>query len=518
MDQAEATPVAGTEGGISPFLSPDDRWIGFWEGGKLKKVPVGGGVPVFIYDKHDDAAGADWGSDNRIVFSSWDHLCRISAEGGETEILTERDPAKGEDCHLLPHFLPDGRGVLFTIAKNIFDIQPHLAILDLKTKKWRVVMEDAADGRYVRTGHIVFMRQGTLMAVAFDLDRLEVRGKPVPVVENVMQALNIPNGTYNQGAGQYGVSDSGWLVYASGGMTPDRVNSIVRVDQKGNVRPVIDTKGPFVYGRFSPDGRKIAYQTMGSAWRLFVYDIDRGTVSALTTDGCVEYEAWTPDGKHLVFGWFRSGEPNLYMQAADGSTPMERLTTSDDYQVPGSFSPDGSILAFVELNPKTGWSIFLLDMKSHRVTPFLNPESTGEFPEFSPDGHWLAYASSESGNVEVWVRPFPGPGGRWQISKEGGTEPIWSKDGRQLFYRHGDQVWVADVRTEGGFAPGKPRLLFQQRGSMPAEPVRSWDLWPDGQAFLMFPLDERKPQPVMEISVVQNWFEELKRLVPAGKK
>jgi serine/threonine-protein kinase len=157
-------------------------------------------------------------------------------------------------------------------------------------------------------------------------------------------------------------------------------------------------------------------------------------------------------------------------------------------------------------------------MKSRRMTPFLNSKANERYPEFSPDGSWLAYSSNESGRYEVCVRPFPGPGGRWQISKEGGGQAIWSKDGRQLFYRQADQVWVVDVRTEGSFSVGKPRLLFEQRDLVGGYPIRGWDLWPDGQAFLMVKAGEVKPQPATEIILVQNWLEELKRLVPAGKK
>jgi dipeptidyl aminopeptidase/acylaminoacyl peptidase len=169
-------------------------------------------------------------------------------------------------------------------------------------------------------------------------------------------------------------------------------------------------------------------------------------------------------------------------------------------------------------DPETSYDILLLDVKSRRVTPFLNSKAAEGWPEISPDGRWLAYASDESGRWEVWVQPFPGPGGRWQISKGGGNQPIWSKDGRQIYYRQADQVWVTDVRTGEDFSAGRPRLLFEQQGFSSATPVRNWGLWPDGQGFLMVKLDERKPEPVTEITLVQNWFEELKRLVPTGKK
>jgi serine/threonine-protein kinase len=518
MDQIDAAPVAGTEGGVSPFLSPDDHWIGFWADGELKKVPATGGVPTTLCEAAMPF-GADWGPENTIVYSSGRDigLSRISGDGGNPGVLTIPDKAT-EYGHRLPHWLPDGSGVLFTIMRHKWDLQPRLALLDLRTGKSHAVMEDAADGRCLSTGHMIFLRQGTLMAVAFDLGRLEARGQAVPIVMNVMQALNVPNSWYNTAAGQYSVSNSGWLAYTLGGIVPDQETSLVRVDYKGNVQRVAKFRAAFFSPRFSPDGQQIVYGTIGKEWRAWVYDLKRATASPLTREGWVQFPIWTPDGRRLVFGWTKAGTENLYWQSADGSSPIERLTTSEYWQYPGSFTPDGSILAFVEDHPETRENILLLDMKSRRTTPFLNSKASEGWPEFSTDGHWLAYCSDESGRFEVWVRPFPGPGGRWQISMEGGRYPVWSKDGKQLFYRQGDQFWVADVRTDSGFSAGKPRLLFEKAGFQVGSPIRGWDLWPDGRGFLMVSVDERKPERVTETILVQNWFEELKRLVPAGKK
>jgi serine/threonine-protein kinase len=518
IGQLDAAPVAGTEGGISPFLSPDGRWIGFWEGGKLKKVSVNGGVPVTLCDAAN-TFGADWGPDDEIVFSSGRNLglSRISGEGGRPEVLTVPDKSRKEYGHRLPHCLPNGRSVMFTVVGHGHVLQPRLALLDLRTGKWRIVMEDAADGRYLRTGHLVFLREGTLMAVAFDLDRLEVRGQPVPVIANVMQTLHIASNDNNTGSGQYHVSDSGTLAYVPGEVISDLDNLLLRVDQTGDVRPAFGLKAPLWLPRFSPDGQRIAYDTEGREEGVWIYDVDRSTASRLTDAGSAGC-AWTPDGKRLAFASSESDQENLYWQAADGSSPAERLTTSENLQIPGSFAPDGSALAVVEQSPETGFDILILDMKSRLVTPFLNTKAREGWPEYSPDGRWLAYALDESGRMEVWVRPFPGPGGRWQISKEGGGEPIWSKDGRQLFYRQSGQVWVVDIRTDGGFSASKPRLLFEKTGFHLTNAVRNWDLCPDGQGFLMVKSEESKPRPVTEMILVQNWFEELKRLVPSGKK
>jgi serine/threonine-protein kinase len=523
-DQLEARPISGTEGGISPFLSPDSRSVGFWADGKLMKVPIDGGVPVTLCGC-EAPFGASWGTDNSIVFASDGGvgLSRVSADGGRPEILTAPDKAREESSHRLPHWLPDSKGVLFTIMREPFDPKPHIALLDLKTRQWREALEDAVDARYVPTGHLVFLRQGTLLAVPFDLQRLELTGQPVPVVAKVVQAANIHNRSFNTGAGQFSISDSGWLVYAAGAVLPDLKNSLVWVDQKGKAQPISPLRDSFFVPRLSPDGQRIACQTIGEKEDLvWIYDLNRGTASRVTGEGRAAFVNWTPDSTRVVFGWHKSGSSaNLYWQLADGSQAMERLTTSDNYQAAGPCSPDGTKLAFVESRPDTNTDILLLDLRSRRVRPFLNSPAWEAYPEFSPDGGWLAYTSNESGRDEVYVRPFPGPGGKWLISQGGGLEPLWGRNGKQLFYRgwENDQVWVwvVDVRTEGGFSPGKPRLLFKEAGMGGTDPIRGWDISLDGQKFLMVKLEERKSQPVTEMILVQNWSEELKRLCPTGK-
>ena len=520
-DQLEAKSIAGTEGGISPFLSPDDRWVGFHADSKLMKVSIDGGVPVTLSNQGRFSIEASWGPDNKIVFAPgiYARLYMVSADGGSPEILTTPDKSKGEFSHRLPHWLPDGKGVLFTIMREWFDQHPLVAVLDLKAKTWRVLVEDAADARYVPTGHLVFLREGTLMAVPFDLEKREVTGQPVPAVANVIQALN--TSARNFASGQFSISNTGWLVYAVGGTLPDRQDLLVWVDMRGNTEPVVSFKAPFWAPRLSPDGGKIAYITAGREWHAWIYDLDRRIPTQLTGEGKADFAIWTPDGKRLVFKWWGPGkEANIFEQAADGSSPMERLTTSENHQVPVSFTPDGATLAFEENNPDTGWDINLLDMKSRKVTSFLNSKANEMYPEFSPDGHWMAYTSDESGRKEVYVRPFPGPGGKWQISAEGGESPIWSRDEKHLYYvgLMDDEYWATDVQTGGTFSASKPRLLFKSGDFIIGDPTRTVDTSLDGKRFLMAKLGDRKAQPVTEVILVQNWLEEVKRLAPTGKK
>jgi serine/threonine-protein kinase len=517
MDQAEAKPISGTEGGINPFLSPDNRWVGFWADGKLKKVPVDGGVPDPLCDA-GEIYGASWGPDNSIVFAGGYGLglSRVSADGGKPESPTTPDPKRKEYSHRQPSWLPNGRAVLFTVMKHAWDSQPWLALLRLDTREWHVLLPNAADARYVPTGHLVFLRQGTLMAVRFDPARLEVIGQPFPLVENVMQDSSAGGG-YNTVAGQFDVSDSGALIYAAGGILPDTQNSLVWVDQNGIEQSVTPLQMPFLAPRLSPNGQRITYVTMGREAQVYVYDLNTSTNSPLTTEGRAHFPIWSPDGKRIVFSWQESAVPNLFSQPYDGSSSMERLTTSEYYQFPGSWWSDGQTLALVESHPATGFDIVLLETRSESVRPFLNSQFNEAYPELSPDGRWIAYTSNESARNEVYVRPFPGPGMKHPVSSQGGREPLWARNGKQLFYRWQDQVWAVDVRTDGGFTTSKPRLLFERPGYSPATAIRGYDLSQDGQRFLMVKLEQRKPTPVTEMILVQNWFEELKRLAPAGK-
>jgi len=389
MDQSAAKPIAGTEGGTCPFLSPDSRWVGFWADGKLKKVLVEGGVPSPMCDA-PFLYGANWGRDDSIVFSDEADagLSRVSAEGGKPETLTKPNPKRDEGSHRLPSWLPNGKAVLFTAMKHSFDPKPRLALLRLDTGEWHHLIEDAADARYVPTGHLLFLRQGTLMAVRFDLAKLEVIGQPVALVENVMQGFNL---TYRHrtGAGQFGISDTGSLIYAPGGVPSPPGNALIWVDQRGIEQPAAALRFPFGEARLSPDGQKVAYATGGQELLVYVYDLARGTNSRLTGEGWSFYAIWTPDGQRVLFSWGKSTADSLFWQPYDGSSPMERLTTSEYGQRPGSWSSDGKTLAFVDSHPDTGDDIALLDVRSKRVTPFLDTkysEWSRVLPRRSLDG------------------------------------------------------------------------------------------------------------------------------------
>jgi serine/threonine-protein kinase len=354
------------------------------------------------------------------------------------------------------------------------------------------------------------------MGAQFDLAGLKVIAQPVALVESVIQSFSLTS-SYHTGAGQFSISDSGSLIYAAGGFVPDPKHLLVWVDQKGLEQPVADLAFPSVSSmRLSPDGQRIAYVARQQIW---IYDLVKATNSRLTSEGWTYFVIWDPDGSHLLFSWMRALVLNLFVLPYGGSLPMKRLTTSECNQYPASWTSNGKTIAFVESHPgTTSIDIAMLGVDSGRATPFLNSRFVEQFPDFSPDGRWLAYSSNESEREEVYVQDFPSKSKKIQISSKGGNEPMWAKNGKQLYYRWQDQVWVVDVETRNGFAAGKPRLLFEKPGYAHANLVRRYDLSRDGQRFLMVKTEQKQEAPVTEMILIQNWFEELKRLVPTGKK
>ena len=285
-------------------------------------------------------------------------------------------------------------------------------------------------------------------------------------------------------------------------------NSLVWVDQKGKEEPVTSSRLPFFAPRLSPDGQRIAYIFYGYERRLWVYDLGRGSNTLLTEEGMTSFPIWSPDGKRLLFGWQKSVRMNLFQQPFDGRSPTERVTTSNYDQRVGSWSSDGTRVALIETRAESGHDISMLDTGSGRVTTLLNSRFDETYPEISPDNRWIAYCSNETKRYEVYVRALAGSG-RYQISTEGGTQPLWARNGKQLFYRWQDQVWVVDVHTDGALAPSRPRLLLTRSGYSSGHPVRGYDLSLDSQRFLMVQIDKRAHSPVTEMVFVQNWFEEL---------
>ena len=430
-------------------------------------------------------------------------LLQVSDAGGTPQALTHLE--KGETDHDWPEFLPGDKTVLFA-ASGDDRANGQIAIQSLATGARRSLIQGATHPRYAPSGQLVYAQTGRLMAVPFDLQRLALTGAAVPVVEGVLQSTS-------SGGAQYNFSATGSLVYVAGSVQATVQNTLVWVTRNGAEQPLPAPLREYQVPRLSPDGRRLAVTIADQVW---LYDLSREALSRFTFEGDQNSTpVWTPDGKRIAFSSNKEGTGSLFWQLADGSGGLERLTTRD-YN-PASWSPDGQLLAFVE-HPNKRFDVGVLRMSDRKAQPFLQTRFNEAAPRFSPDGRWLAYNSDESGRYEVYVQPYPGPGGKWQISTEGGTEPVWNPNGRELFYRSEDKMMAVDIATQPGFAAGRPRKLFEGRyGDFPLPARANYDVSPDGQRFLMTKETEQNSSAT-QINVVLNWFEELKQKVPTGKK
>ncbi len=511
MDSLESKPIPGTEGAVNPFFSPDGQWLGFFAGGKLMRVSMSGGPALTLSDVVNPR-GASWGSQGTIAFglATNSALLEVPDAGGTPQPLTRLE--KGEPGHRWPEFLPGGKAVLFTAGANPLNFtNAQVAVQSVGTGQRRNLIQGGMYPRYAPSGHLVYAQGGSLIAVAFDPRRLLVTGTAVRVVDGVRQSPI-------DGDAQYSFSATGSLVYASGGPQATQ-RKVVWVDRRGAEQALTAPVHAYRYPRLSPDGRRMATIIEESEANIWLYDLTRETLTRLTFQGDLNLlGAWTPDGKRIAFQSNKEGTPNVFWQLADGSGGMERLTTGEYRQSPNSWSPDGQLMAFIEVNPTTGYDIWVLRLNDRKAQPFLRTPFNEGAPRFSPDGRWLAYTSDESGRPEIYVQPYPGPGGKWQISTEGGTEPVWNPNGRELFYRIGDRMMAVDITTQPGFAAGKSRMLFE--GQYVPTPVMfpNYDVTPDGQRFLMLKPTEQVQSEPNQINVVLNWFEELKQKVPTGKR
>jgi serine/threonine-protein kinase len=532
MEEEVASPIPGTEGGLNPFLSPDGQWLGFWvatgtgptqwERGELRKVPLSGGLPVAVCETAD-VYGVSWSPDDTIVFANrTGGLLRVSAAGGRPETLTR--PEAGEYSHRLPHVLPGGRAVLFTVRPGAVGWHDaRIVVQVLATGERRDLVQGGADARYVPTGHLLYARAGTLMAVSFDLAQLRVRGGSVPLIEDVMQAVNATNTYLETGAAQFSASESGSLVFLEGGVFPDLGRSLVWVDREGRVERLRISAQSFWAPRLSPDGKRAAARTtrLGEL-KIQLLDLSRNTVTPLTHGGTELFPVWSPDGARLAYVSMAAGSSDLLWISADGRGDAERLVTSRDLLVPCSWSPDGQELLFVEerlRDVETDILALPLGGAARQARPVLCSPFAESHPALSPDGRSLAYASNESGRTEVYLQAYPGPGVKARVSIEGGTSPTWAGSGRELFFQAASgqpDVWrmmAVDITTSPSFSIGKPRMLFAGRFGR-SSPCGDYAVTRDGRRFLMVQTLDEPGRPATHVNVVLNWFEELKRRVP----
>ena len=492
LDQIEPQQVRGATLVRSHFFSPDGKWVGFTTSDrKLKKVSVVDGTLLTLGDVPLATSGS-WGVDDRIVLASvGSGLVEISASGGTTRPLTTLAPEKGEAGHLWPAILPRGNAVLFTRWPKE-GTEATIEALVFKTEQTKVVIPDASCAIYSPTGHLLFLRGGALLAAPFDADRLEVTGPVTKVLDEVFFGMD--------GGVKLALSDTGVLVYVT-----KRWAKLEWVDQDGKEKVLTEASRGFSSARLSPDERRLAITDSGQLW---IMDLARESYSraALPAYG-FPFPAWTSKGDRIAY----TSGIDIVWQPSDGSGSPEMLVKDPPvWKSVLSFSPDGTALAFVALNAKTGGDIYILSLDGKRdVRPFLNSPAFEGGGQFSPNGRYLAYVSDETGQREIYVTTYPNPGTKWKISTDGGTHPLWRADGRSLYYRFGDRMMVADISEAGGFTASKPRLLFTGDYTYGLNvTIPNYAVTRDGRRFVMI-RDETTSRG--GIHIVQNWFEELRR-------
>jgi len=501
VSELDVTPIPGTENAVSPFFSPDGTWIGFGADDELRKVSIAGGRPQTLCAARG-LLGASWGATNTIVFATAGNvgLWQVSAGGGLPVALAMPSPGRGEIVQRTPQVLPGEQAVLFSEVGGTTVAEGQIVVQSLQGGVRRA-LGPGDHPRYVPSGHLIFTRGANLQAVPFDLARLEIVGKPVPILDGIVRTP----------AAQFAVSDTGSLVYVPGG-NQSIGQTLLWVDRDGREEPLPTPPRSFSKPRLSPDGRQVAVVIDNR--QIWSYDLSRATLTPLTAaDAQSNFPVWTPDGSRLAFSSSRDGVLNMFSMPADGSGSPERLMTSVLFQDPASFSPDGRLLVFVELHPANAQDIWVLPMDSGRKPrPLLTTQFVEGGPMLSPDGQWLAFVSNESGDNEVYVRPFSGSRRKTRISSDGGQELAWAPHGRELFYRSGDRMMAVDIVTQPTPRPGKPHVLFE-RVFAKGGPWRNYDVSLDGSRFLMLkPTKEDVPLP--QLNVVLNWTEELKARVP----
>ncbi len=502
IDQFASKAVPETAGVVSAAFAPDGQSIAFVAERKLRTISLSGGAPLTLRDRVD-GAGVNWAADQSILYNpgTATGIWRIPAGGGEPAAVTQ--PGSTDNEQRFPEVLPDGQGLLFSARGGVTDDQVYVE--SLQTHQRRMLVKGSG-AHYLPTGHLVFVQAGTLFAVRFDAKRLETEGAPVTLLEGIRQTRS--------GQPLISYSDVGSIVYVSTTVNGGS-NALVWVDRAGVEQPAGAFGRPFAQPRLAPDGRRVVTSLRGNIEDLWLIDLERGTSSRLTAESNTSFPVWTPDGRRLTLASAKEGSYSIYWRPIDGSAPDQRLLSGKWPLYPFSWSPDGKVLAFVSVNPTTLQDIRVLRVDQKGAsTPFLETQFREGGPAFSPDGKWIAYVSDESGQFEIYVRPFPGPGEKWPISLEGGNEPVWPRNGRELFYRAGDTMMAVDVQTTPTFSAGQPRKLFDKAYERSIALWANYDASPDGQRLLMV-RQENASAPATHINVVLNWVEELKPRAPA---
>ncbi len=500
LDSLSAQPLTGTEGATFPFWSADSRYLAFFAGGKLKKVEASGGPPQIVCGAARGRSGT-WSRDGVILFAPdvTSGIYRVSASGGGPTAVTQLDASRQITTHRWPVFLPDGRHFLYLAAsrgqKELSNIR--VAAID-DPKEDRLILNAYSNATYA-DGHLLFVRDGVLMAQPFDVSSLRTNGDAFPVVERVQfNELFI--------GGIFSVSENGILVYQSG--TAESGMQLLWFDRAGKQIGGIPEKGGYTTPRLSPDGRKLATMMIGNA-DVWLYEFERSVWMRFTFDPALDLNPiWSPDGGQIVFSSNRKGGPDLYRKPSHGAGNEELLFESKNQKTPTDWSSDGRFILFTNIIQGQG-DLWILPLFGDRKPfPFTQSPFFEAHGQFSPNGKWIAYTSSESGGTQVNVAPFPGPGGKYQVSTSGGAQPRWRRDGKELFYLSADLKMMAAEVSEKGSALqiGRVQPLFQARPAF--GPNHAYDVAPDGRRFLINTVvGEESAAP---LTLVVNWTAGLK--------
>ena len=516
ISESAVRAIPGTEGAVQPFFSPDGQWIAFFTDTELKKVALGGGNPITLISKLDSGMwcfGA-WGDDDTIVFSNGIHgLRRVSADGGKTEQLSAVKRADGEAVHNQPDFIPGTRAVLFTVFYGL-QRDPRIDAIILNTGERRVVVENADNPHYLRSGHLLFQRNKSLLIAPFDAKRLKLTGPAIPLIDEVRR----DGPTSDQFTAQLAVSWNGTLAFVP---AVDRGSKVLGwVNREGKFQAIDLPPNSFDYPRLSPGGKQLAFELQrGKEREVHIYDLVRGTTTRLTQAGSEQRPAWRPNGTELAVFSVKPDVRGIYLKNLDGSERLLVKASSDELLRPGSWSPDGMLLAYT-VQKGSRHDVWILSMGDKPAAhSYLNGSASGHSPMFSPDGHWLAYVSDESGREEVYVRRYP-EGEKLTVSTGGGAGPVWRPDGKGLFFQawsESSQMYEMSVEMKAGaILLGSPKLLFNQsqtdaRGLTEVYGSSSnwgpeYDVGSDGRLVMVKGLN---PLSTREIVLVQNWFTEL---------
>ena len=508
LDTQSAQPLPGTEDAFAPFWSPDSRSLGFFADGKLKRIDASGGTVDTLDSSVIPGRGGTWNQDGIILFNSGrEGIQRILSTGGAEIPVTALDESLGEIAHSWPFFLPDGNHFLYLARTRSSEETNKVYLSSLDENSPTLLLNSNSNVIYAAPGYLLFWREGTLRAQRFDPERLQLMGEALPVAPNVrFDALS-------QG-GLFSASQNGILTYQAGNQAG--LSQLVWFDRSGNQLEPVGEPGNYYAPRLSHNGRRVAVdisdlQNNGDLW---LYELSRPVASRFTFDpGYDSAPVWSPDDDRIVFRSTRGGAgSDLYLKTVGSAANEEVLLANESNTAPTDWSPDGEFIA-LRVGPRDQNDIWVFSIQDQKATPFLATTFNEQEGQFSPDGKWLVYVSDESGQPEIYVQPFPGPGAKWRVSTKGGGMPRWGPDGRELFYLATDQKLMrVDIKMAPEVEIGEPQSLFLTRIKVLGLGPTQYDVSADGQRFLVNTLVEE--QDATPITLVLNWFEELKRLVP----